>query len=68
MSPTDSEWQNVDGKLVPTWFFGNQFPEAYENFIIIPDILGNTVDIEAQDDREIDQVESNIEQESSDKD
>ncbi|KAL3283008.1 hypothetical protein HHI36_006165 [Cryptolaemus montrouzieri] len=68
MSPTDSGWQNVDGKLVPTWFFSNKLPEAYKDIVIIPDVLENTVDIETQDDEEIDQVESNIEEESSDED
>ncbi|KAL3283796.1 hypothetical protein HHI36_017967 [Cryptolaemus montrouzieri] len=67
MSPTDRGWQNVDGKLV-TWFFGNQFHEAYDGIVIIPDILGNIVNIETQDDEEIDQVESNLEEESSDED
>ncbi|KAL3284437.1 hypothetical protein HHI36_018596, partial [Cryptolaemus montrouzieri] len=44
MSPTDSRWQNFAGKLVSTWFFGNQFSEVYEDIVMIPDTLVNTVD------------------------
>uniref|UniRef100_A0A6P7FYQ7 Uncharacterized protein LOC114335591 n=1 Tax=Diabrotica virgifera virgifera TaxID=50390 RepID=A0A6P7FYQ7_DIAVI len=43
MSPTNCGWKNVDGKLEPTWFIGNQLPEAYEDIVITPDILGDTL-------------------------
>lgn len=44
MSPLEYGWRNVDGKLEPTWFLGNQLPEAYEDIVITPDILGDTLD------------------------
>lgn len=44
MSPTDFGWKNVNGKLEIIWFVGNQLPEAYEDIVRTPDILGDTPD------------------------
>ncbi|GBP12580.1 hypothetical protein EVAR_10244_1 [Eumeta japonica] len=68
MSPTDCGWNNVDGKLEPTWFVGNQLPEVYEGIVITPDILENSLDsgTETKDYEKMDQVETNFEDESSD--
>lgn len=42
MSPKDFRWKNVEGKLEPNWFTGNQLQGAYEDIVISPDILGHT--------------------------
>ncbi|KYN30246.1 hypothetical protein ALC57_00285, partial [Trachymyrmex cornetzi] len=44
MSPTDFGWTNVNGKLEMSWFIGNQLPQAYEDVVITPDVLGETPD------------------------
>lgn len=44
MSPTNCGWTNEDGKLKPTWFVGNQLPKAYEDVVITPDVLEDTLD------------------------
>ncbi|KAK5650795.1 hypothetical protein RI129_001824 [Pyrocoelia pectoralis] len=65
MPPTDCGWKNIDGKLEPTWFVGNQLPQAYEDIVITSDILGGILDPETRDDEEIDEMERNFEEESS---
>ncbi|XP_057662724.1 uncharacterized protein LOC130897822 isoform X2 [Diorhabda carinulata] len=67
MSPLEYGWRNVDGKLEPTWFLGNQLPEAYEDIVITPDILGDTLDSESRDDEDVQEVEveTNFKDESS---
>lgn len=44
MTPTDYGWTEHEGKLEMTSFVGNQLPEAYEDVVITPDILGDTSD------------------------
>ncbi|KAK9880929.1 hypothetical protein WA026_013263 [Henosepilachna vigintioctopunctata] len=68
MSPTNCGWTNVDGKLEPTWFVGNQLPEAYQDIDVTPDIFGDTFESEARDDEEVqvvEEVETNFEEEFS---
>ncbi|KAG8332517.1 SUMO1 sentrin specific peptidase 8 [Homalodisca vitripennis] len=43
MSPTNCGWTNEDGKLKTTWFVGNQLPKAYEDVVITPDVLEDTL-------------------------
>ncbi|XP_049316678.1 uncharacterized protein LOC125779383 [Bactrocera dorsalis] len=66
LSPTDYGWKNVDGKLEPTWFVGNQLPEAYEDIVITPNILGDTSDADMQNDEEAQEVETNFDDDSND--
>ncbi|TGZ49524.1 Lon protease-like, mitochondrial [Temnothorax longispinosus] len=61
MSPTDYGWTDVKGKLKMTWFVGNQLPEAYEDVVITPDILGDTPNSDIQAEDEIDeQIEPDL--------
>ncbi|XP_018358131.1 PREDICTED: uncharacterized protein LOC108757918 isoform X2 [Trachymyrmex cornetzi] len=63
MSPTDFGWTNVNGKLEMSWFIGNQLPQAYEDVVITPDVLGETPDSDTQDVNDKDEIESIFEYE-----
>ncbi|KAL3278848.1 hypothetical protein HHI36_016368 [Cryptolaemus montrouzieri] len=60
MSPTDFGWKNEEGKLEMVWFTGNQLPEAYEDIVVTPEILGNTSESDTQDMDENDQSDLNF--------
>lgn len=40
----------ICNKFEFTWFIGNQLPDAYENVVVSPDILGNENDTEDSND------------------
>ncbi|XP_077263749.1 uncharacterized protein LOC143898274 isoform X3 [Temnothorax americanus] len=66
MSPTDYGWTDVKGKLEMTWFVGNQLPEAYDDVVITPDILGDTPDSDMQAEDEFDeQIEPDLQYDDS---
>ncbi|KAL3274671.1 hypothetical protein HHI36_016051 [Cryptolaemus montrouzieri] len=47
-------------KLEMVWFTGNQLPEAYEDIVVTPEILGNTSESDTQDMDENDQSDLNF--------
>ncbi|XP_077263753.1 uncharacterized protein LOC143898274 isoform X6 [Temnothorax americanus] len=59
-------WTDVKGKLEMTWFVGNQLPEAYDDVVITPDILGDTPDSDMQAEDEFDeQIEPDLQYDDS---
>lgn len=54
LAPIDHGWNENNNKLEFTWFIGNQLPDAYENVVVSPDILGNENDTEDSNDETLD--------------
>ncbi|XP_045500940.1 uncharacterized protein LOC123698374 [Colias croceus] len=54
LAPTYHGWNENNNKLEFTWFIGNQLPDAYENVVASPDILGNENDTEDSNDETLD--------------
>ncbi|KOB66025.1 Uncharacterized protein OBRU01_21848 [Operophtera brumata] len=54
LAPTDHGWNENNNKFEFTWFIGNQLPDAYENVVVSPDILGNENDTEDSNDETLD--------------
>lgn len=50
LAPTDHGWNENNNKFEFTWFIGNQLPDAHENVVVSPDILGNENDTEDSND------------------